>query len=560
MGTNSQFDSPQDHNVSHSDSSRCIGDTGDPPSKVEFTNRVLREVIEASARSTGEDLFRSLVKHLARSLGFRHAMIGRLVGEGDRRIRTLAIWGDGKPVENLEYDLRGTPCEQVSRGETCYHLRDVQRKFPEDELLVQMEAECYIGVALRDTMSRALGVLAVLDDRPAQNAPEIRAALTVFAERAATELERMAADEATLASERKYRALVETSPYGIIRIDSAGGFLSVNSAGMTIFGRTDEHPVIGTRFLETVAEEDRRKVGEELRSASQGAAREFEYLAINGKALQASLVPLGDSEAHVETIIGIVMDVSERRKVEAEREALIAELEAKNAELQQFTDSVSHDLKGPLVTISGFLGHLAKDVSEGDQERIRDDIRWISDATQRMKQMLDELLELSRAGSVISSREPVDLGPLVHDLANMVKSGDDSESLEVVVADDLPVVLGDRGRLRQVVQNLLLNAVKFRRVNLPCRVEVGARSNSGGWEVWVRDNGVGIAPEHHERVFRLFEKLDSDRSGTGMGLAIVKRILETHGGRVWVESEGRDQGSTFWFTWPSANQEKGAGS
>jgi len=252
-------------------------------------------------------------------------------------------------------------------------------------------------------------------------------------------------------------------------------------------------------------------------------------------------------------------EITERKRAESEREALIAELEAKNRELEQFTYTVSHDLKSPLITIRGFLGHLVKDMDRGDEERMRKDITRISNAAERMERLLEELLDLSRIGHVSTPPEEIELGTVAHEAARMVAGRLRERGVTLDIAGDLQTVVGDRSRLLQVMQNLLDNAIKFFGDQPDPRVEIGARQTGEETIFYLRDNGVGVDPKHHEKVFGLFEKLDLKSEGTGVGLAIVKRIVELHGGRIWVESEGLHKGSTFCFTLPKGQPSTGDG-
>jgi len=246
---------------------------------------------------------------------------------------------------------------------------------------------------------------------------------------------------------------------------------------------------------------------------------------------------------------------SERlREATAAREALIAELAAKNTELERFTYTVSHDLKAPLITIQSFAGYLAEDAAAADAARLDADVARITQAGERMRRLLDDLLELSRIGRIANPHADVAFADIAREAVEAVDGRIRARGVEVRVADGLPVVRGDRTRLVEVVQNLADNAVKFMGAQEHPVVEIGARATgeTGRATLFVRDNGIGIEPELAERVFGLFAKLDASSEGTGIGLALVRRIVEVHGGKIWIESAGRGSGSAFLFTLPLA--------
>ncbi len=229
-----------------------------------------------------------------------------------------------------------------------------------------------------------------------------------------------------------------------------------------------------------------------------------------------------------------------------------SELQSQNAELERFNYTVSHDLKAPLVTIKGFLGLLQKDANAQDFGAMERDAEQIGVAADQMAQLLDELLELSRIGRKMNAPENLDLNQLVGEAVERVSIQVGDKAIDLRIAPDMPAVRGDPGRLREVFQNLIDNATKFMDdQESPC-IEIGATRENGEVCCFVHDNGAGIEPEYHDRVFDLFERLDTRTEGTGIGLALVKRIVEVHGGRIWIESDGKGQGTAFRFTLPAA--------
>jgi signal transduction histidine kinase len=226
-----------------------------------------------------------------------------------------------------------------------------------------------------------------------------------------------------------------------------------------------------------------------------------------------------------------------------------ADLAAKNAELERFTYTVSHDLKGPLVTIRGFAGLAGTDLAAGDAARVRQDLGRIVAAADKMHRILEDLLELSRVGRVVHPPEDVPLGDLAREAVELVRAQGRGD-VAVEIAPDLPVVRADRRRLLEALQNLVENAAKFTAGEREPRIAIGSRQDGEETVFFVEDNGRGIEPRFLEKVFDLFEKLDPAVEGTGVGLALVRRIVEAHGGRTWAESGGPGHGATFCFTLP----------
>ncbi len=241
-------------------------------------------------------------------------------------------------------------------------------------------------------------------------------------------------------------------------------------------------------------------------------------------------------------------EINERKHVEAEREMFIKELEAKNAELERFTYTVSHDLKSPLITIGGYVGFLEKNVHAGKMAMFDNDVNRIREAAGKMQDLLNDLLELSRIGRLVNPSENIEFGQIVQEALFLVEEQLRQKNVQVIVQENLPTVFGDHIRLVEVIQNLLDNAAKFMSGQPQPQIWVGMQTLNGEHVFFVKDNGIGISEAHHERVFGLFNKLDASSEGTGVGLALVKRTIEHHGGRIWIESNGREQGSTFFFT------------
>ena len=236
-----------------------------------------------------------------------------------------------------------------------------------------------------------------------------------------------------------------------------------------------------------------------------------------------------------------------RIKTERERETLIHQLKLKNQELDRFAIRVSHDLKTPLITVAGFLGYLEQDIKSGNHERAEKDLTQINEAAKKMGKFVDELLDLSRVGRIINPPKDVPFDEIVQDALQAADGLLKAKKVQVETAAIFPFVHVDRLRVVQVMQNLITNAVKFMGDQPQPVIQIGFEEIDGEHIFSVKDNGIGIAVEYHERIFELFNKLNPDIDGTGIGLGLVRKIIEVHNGKIWVESVPGN-GSTFKFT------------
>ena len=253
----------------------------------------------------------------------------------------------------------------------------------------------------------------------------------------------------------------------------------------------------------------------------------------------------GERIASIETL----QDITERKTTEEELERLLKELEAKNAEMERFTYTVSHDLRSPLLSIQGFATVLREDLEQEERANVESDLNYIEEGAKKMELLLNDTLQLSRIGRVANPPVDVPFGEIVQEALLQITEQVKSSGVEISVADALPTVHVDRMRIAEVLVNLITNSIKYRGEQPHPKIEIGYRVDGEEAVFFVKDNGIGIDKSQHEKVFALFYKLDGSSEGTGAGLAIVKRIVEVHGGRIWIESE-EGKGCTVCFTVP----------
>ncbi len=360
------------------------------------------------------------------------------------------------------------------------------------------------------------------------------------------------AQEELIESRDKYSDLYDFAPVGYVTLSEKDLICEANSTLADLLGR-ERQSLLKGRFSAFVVEEDQDEYYRYRRTLLETRERQTCDVQIDSGVANrlwirldgAAVEPTDSNEVQLRLAVA---DVTHRKRIEKEREDLVGILESQNAELERFTYTVSHDLKSPLITIQGYLGMLRQDLSTGDSELIEHDLGHISDAADKMYQLLGNLLELSRVGRLVSPPEVVSLEDLAREAVAIVAGQAKEKEVQVVISPGLPVVNVDRLRLREVLQNLIDNAVKYMGDQPQPRVEIGSRREGSQTICYVCDNGIGIEPQYHTRVFGLFDQLDQSVEGSGIGLALVQRIIEVHGGRVWIESKGRGHGSTVCFT------------
>lgn len=366
--------------------------------------------------------------------------------------------------------------------------------------------------------------------------------------------ERKQAERALRDSEALYHSLVETLPLCVFRKDLEGRFTFGNARFLEtlglllgeLVGKTD-HDFYPEALADKYRQDDlrviaSRRIWEDVEEHQQPDG--------NHLYVQVLKSPIYDARSQVVGIQGLFWDVTARKTAEERLRRTAAELARSNAELEQFAYVASHDLQEPLRMVASYCQLLKRRYQGQLDPDAHEFIDFAVDGASRMQKLINDLLAYSRTGTRGKPLVETDTGVILERvLANLKMPLEENQV--TVTADPLPVVIADPTQLTQLLQNLISNATKFRCPSRPAAIHVSAEQREQEWLFAVRDNGIGIAPEHCDRIFLIFQRLHSrdEYPGTGIGLAVCKRIVERHGGRIWVKSEpGR--GSTFFFTLP----------
>jgi PAS domain S-box-containing protein len=355
--------------------------------------------------------------------------------------------------------------------------------------------------------------------------------------------------EAELRRETTFsQAIVRNLPGIFYLIDAEGRFVRWNRRLERITGHEGENELARVHPTELYPDDEQALIAERIQQVfAEGAATAEAHLCHrDGTATPYYLTGFRVELEGEPYLLGVGLDISERRAAEAE-------LERSNAELEAFAYAVSHDLQEPLRIINSYLGLLQRRYAEALDERAGRYIAATTDAAERMRRMIADLLEYSRIKRMGEEFRPVDLAEVAAEARSNLETAIADSGAEVHIGE-LPEVEGDRGQLLRLLQNLLSNAIKYGPPDDVPRITVTADRQDGHWQIAVADNGLGIDPGQAQRVFQVFQRLHTrdEHEGTGAGLALAQRIVERHGGRIWVESEGEGSGSTFRFTLPAA--------
>lgn len=354
------------------------------------------------------------------------------------------------------------------------------------------------------------------------------------------------------AGEANYRMLFEANPHPMWVFDlDTLDFLAVNNSAIKKYGYTREE-FLAMTIKDIRPPEDLGRLKEIITSKTGGLDHTgtWQHITKDGRKLAVEVTTHDLTfEGHRAEVV-LAHDVTERLRAE------LALLE-RNAALEQFHYTTSHDLRTPLVTIETFLGFLEQDLDKSDRHQVDNDLQHIRTATRRMEALLDDLGKLLLTKD---SEAAVAIGynNLTEEICRLVAGPAQQRGVELLSHPSSLTLNGSRNHLFQVWQNLLENAIKYMGDQTQPMVEIGVEKSAEAVVFYVRDNGIGIDKKNQDKIFGLFDQLDINSSGSGLGLALVKRIVELYGGRIWVESEGAGQGSCFHFTLPTAITQQGS--
>ncbi|SFG02252.1 PAS domain S-box-containing protein [Halopelagius inordinatus] len=525
---------------------------------LESRERALKDAYEiiADPDRPFEEQIADLLEVVRETVGTDYATLSRIEG-GEYVFEAVAAPVDADVTKGDSIPLSATNCERVVETERTLVLEDIESDAPElagRAGNVDLGISCYLGapVFVGDDV---YGTFCFYGTE--SRAEEFTDWQTAFVELlsgwVSSALDRRTHERELRDANSQLEAATEAGAVGTWEWDVSTDEIVANPSFAEQFGIDPDVARDGAAleaFVSAIHENDRERVEAKIQAAVESCGEyEAEYRVRNSDGEFRWVVARGhvdcDDDGTPRTFPGALTDVTERKRTEKE-------LQASNERLEQFAYAASHDLQEPLRMVSSYLRLVERRYADALDEEGEEFIDFAVDGAERMREMIESLLAYSRVETRGNPLEPVDVGEVLADVRVDLQFRIEETDADITTGD-LPRVVGDPDQLRQLFQNLLDNAMEYRSGEAP-QVTVSADRSGGEWVISVSDEGIGIDPEDQRRIFEVFQRLhtQNEHAGTGIGLALCERIVERHGGDIWVDSEP-GEGATLSFTLPAAN-------
>lgn len=361
-------------------------------------------------------------------------------------------------------------------------------------------------------------------------------------------------------SQVQLQTIIELEPECVKLLAADGKVLQMNRAGLEMLEADSLSQLIGHQAQQLVLPEYRADFVALIRHVFEGQSGtlKFEMQGLKGtrRWLETHAVPLRDTEGRIIALLAVTRDMTERKQAEELLQAKTADLLHSNADLEQFAYSVSHDMRQPLRSIAGHLQLLNRSLQYKMDEDDRINLNFALDSAKRMDAMILSLLDYSRIGRKTESKVWLSSRAVLDEALEFLSLAIRDANAEIKISGDWGQIFASQDELSRLLMNLIDNALKYREAHQPACVEINSALTDNTWEVSVCDDGIGINPQQADRLFKFFSRLQSRTrfEGTGMGLALCRRIVEHYGGKIWLESAGEGQGCCFIFELPLNQQ------
>ena len=543
-----------------------------PPTKVH--DKVLFKILYETALANESEFFNTIVESIAKNLGVKHVFIAEFLPE-QYQARTKSLWTGKTISDNYQYSILNTPCEHVIREkEIKIYPENIQILFPRDLDLVKWEVQSYIGTPLSNSKGDVIGHMAIMDNKSInkQSVELIKSVIKVSKNRVEAELQRVINDkiieqreEELRQSEFLFRSLFEESPIGIvIDVHPKNKLVQVNKK-MSRMVKYSMEELANMTAADITHPEDLRNYVPSFKSIVSNkimdSSFEKRYITKDGEVIWGgvSLSVVRNKDNSVKHRVVMIQDITEKKKALLDIKEKAQELDEKNKELQRYISSnmqlenfayiASHDLREPLLTIMGLVEILTDSYAEQLDEEALSFLNFIDQCVKNMEVLINDLLQYSRVNTKKHTTTNCNMLTLLQNIIQRLQKTIKEQKANIQLIDIPQDCIANENRISQLFQNLITNAIKFRKINQTPSITISAIDLDDYWRFAVKDNGIGIAEEYHDKIFLLFKKLHSkyEYGGTGIGLATCKKIVEQHGGKIWLESTP-GKGSIFYFT------------
>ena len=538
-----------------------------------FKNQAISLINERMVKGTPQEHLNNLVLALSEAFDISHVFIS--APNKELTFSTTLAFSDLKKIKSpVTYDLRKAPCLEIYRQKKfIVHADHLDKIYPDNNAIKVWNGKSYLGFPLFNDKGEVIGDFSFINDKPITNLNVIQDIMELYAAWASSELQRLEYQKAQEESEHTLDVVTNNIGNVFYAFDLDYNVIAFNQVAKSIFKKAfDLDLAIGQKLIKTKFEDLPSDIINDftyITKAFEGnIVNHSKSYDIHGetKYYSTTFSPIINKDGQVKGCVAIAKDLTELKNVEAAlqqknntiKEQLLS-LEQKNEELQKYIESnsqlenfayiASHDLKAPIRTIVSFSQLLQRSLKNVIDEHSKEYLDFIISASLNMKQLIEDLLAYSRIDSVKLNSGEVELNDLLFMIQYELKAIIEEEK-PVIILNNIPKsISADYTKLKQVFQNLITNAIKFHKKGELPRIEISCEDQNDFWKFTVKDSGIGIQPKYFERIFLLFQKLHTNKEyeGTGIGLAICKKIIEQHQGEIWIESEV-NVGTTFYFT------------
>jgi len=528
--------------------------------------QVIQQIGNSLNQFNTDNFFKTVCLSLADSLATNMVFIGEY-NSIEKTINSVSFLADQRFVPPLSYLIENTPAEMVFKeNKLIYFESNVQFVFPKDLSLKHWKAMSYIGCSLRDSKGNIVGYISLMDQKEIKNASLIKSVLKLYSHSLGREIERKRQEQQILSGEKRYKTIYDQSPFGIVSSNAEGNLIA-NNKFCDMLGYSSEELSKLTKY--DITHEEDKKAHLTLTRTKQNSFQfnkryikkdgSISYCKVTTPDFEGELDDLKNSFVIIEDISGQIEVDKKLKEHQNQLKINLKKLNAKNEVLQKYIDSnmqlenfahiASHDLREPLRSIGNFSHILHKQLAGRLDESEQEFFGFIMTGVKNMNQLIEDLLVYSTVNAQSLPLKDLDLNQILFMVNRNLDKAILDHKAELLV-HELPISFKSCStKMKQLFQNLIANGLKFRKPDVAPKIEVHCKDDGDFWKFSVRDNGIGIKDEFKDKIFMIFKKLHSkaEYQGTGIGLAVCKKIVTQHGGKIWIESE-LGGGTTFFFT------------